>query len=159
MVQQIHASYLKDGRGGEQARRRAMMPSSLALPAWSGQPGYVCHDVVASAPDFCSLRPTLDTGAAPPRHGRFLRFDDGIHWRGGVVGMPPRSDQPVNLEGRAWIQIRANGRTNDWHYGEFSLWRYIDVTINIGRFETPPSEEVFVATTPDRVMDLRAPLW
>jgi hypothetical protein len=159
VVQQICACYLKSGRGGEEAKRRARLPLGLPLPPWTGLPGYVCHDVSASQPEYDLLPIGLETAPTPPRHSRFLRFDEGIHWRGSPAGAPPRPDLPLELEGRRWIRIRANGRWNDSHYGEFSLWRYVDVTINIGHFESPPSENLFAATEPDRVMDLRRGLW
>ena len=73
--------------------------------------------------------------------------------------MPPRRDMQVPLEGRRWVRLRFNGRWNAWHYGEFSLWTYLDVTINIGRFDLPPPVNLFSATEPDHVMDLRAALW
>ena len=159
VVQQIHARYEKRGRGGAEARARATLPLALPLPSWSGSPKYVCHDVTAAAPDYVPVTAGLETADVPPRHARFLRFDDGVHWRAADVGMPPRPDQRLLLEGRGWLRIRFNGRTNDWHHGEFSHWVYLDATLNIGWFEHAPPEGVFVESEPDRVMDLRAPLW
>jgi len=159
VVQQIRATYLKDGRGGEEAQRRAALPLGSLLPDWSGEPGYVLHDLCCEGPDYALRSVGLETSVAPPRHARFLRFDEGMHWRGGQAGMPPRPDISIALEGRRWVRLRFNGRRNDWHYGEFSLWRYLDVTVNVGRFAAPPPANIFVSEEPDHVIDLRAALW
>lgn len=158
VVQQIYATYYKDGRGGAQARRRAELPHGMPLPAWTGRYGYVCHDIAAIAPDFELVESPLETGDAPPRHARFIRFDDGIRFRSSEAGAPVRPDLAIELGARRWIRLRFNGRTNDSHHGEFSEWRYIDATVNIGRFDPPPERDVFIAE-PDHVIDLRAPLW
>lgn len=159
VVQQIYATYYKDGRGGAQARRRAEMPLGLTLPAWTDRCGYVYHEAKATAPDFELSELPLHTALASPRHARFVRFDDGIRWRASEAGAPPRPDVPIELEGRRWVRLRFNGRTNDSQHDEGSLWTYVDGAVNVGRFDAPPPRDVFVSTEPDHVIDVRAALW
>jgi len=153
VVQQIQAEYLKPGRGGEEARRRASLPLGALLPDWDGEPGFVSHTLRGWGPDYMLKDAKLEIATAPRREEPFLCFEDGIRVLTSQAGAPYRRSVPLRLEGRRWVRVRLNGRKS-WE----CTW-YVDVTINIGRFESPPPANLFTSTGPDHVIDLRASLW
>lgn len=141
------------------AQLRAAVPHGFALPPVPPSAGYLCHRIGANHPDFNPVDGELTHAETPPRHGDFLRYDEAITWRGGQAWAPPRPDLLLRLEGRDWVRVRFNGRTNSGQHDESSLWIYQDVTVNIGRFDDPPPRDLFIATEPAKVYDLRRELW
>ncbi|MEM6995726.1 MAG: hypothetical protein AAF721_34775 [Myxococcota bacterium] len=159
VVQQIRAVWRADGRGSDQAQRRAGLPDALMLPGVRDPCGYVLHRADAEGPTFALEESPPDCRPVPPRQDDFLRYPAEVIWRGAQAWAPPRRDLPLNLENRRWVRVVFNGRTNDDQHGEFSDWVYQSVVLNVGRFASAPDRDVFVRDGPEHTIDLRRSLW
>jgi hypothetical protein len=171
VVQRVVTEWSKRSRGGDAARRRAAVPRAYPLPNGRGAvagpgPAVLVHQIMAREEnDFAPQEAARIHELLPPTDilhrehiaGVFLRSDgDRVVVIGcpDPRGAPERFGHPRTLfalgrgEHSAWlVNFRFTDRTGAWYYQHWS--------VNVAHVEAPPAADLFLWTTPTRIVDER----
>jgi len=160
-VQQVDILYTKASRGAPQATVRNRLPRAFVMHV-AGEPAFAfAHHRLLEWNDFQPVLQETGTAAAPPRGQNDLVIGAsgdvvtlGLRWRSSI-GQPARHDRPkaITLRPGQTARLIINGR-----YTSYSGQVYTEATYNVAFGERLP-DDVFLASEPADVLDLRAELF